>query len=249
VPSHPHEQVEWGFSRSGRAAASQLRTLVDGKVSQVVEGIECTCASFADSENLITGSEDHIVRLWRVLRSNSGPGVLSISLSNMMRVHRDVILCVAASRPWSVIVSGSKDGSAALWDLNKAVYMRSIWHGERGAVGVHLAAINESTVGSSFSSFTQPMMSPLHRDTSQRAREKSCVFTRSTRDPLRALTSTFLRRSHTCFLQSRLLPSTNGSTLAGVSLPLGLRMERLHSEHGTRTILRRERQLDGNLSH
>jgi WD40 repeat protein len=155
VPSHPHEQVEWGFSRSGRAAASQLRTLVDGKVSQVVEGIECTCASFADSENLVTGSEDHIVRLWRVLRSNSGPGVLSISLSNMMRVHRDVILCVAASRPWSVIVSGSKDGSAALWDLNKAVYMRSIWHGERGAVGVHLAAINESTVGSSFSSFAR----------------------------------------------------------------------------------------------
>jgi WD40 repeat protein len=71
---------------------------------------------------------------------------LSISLSNMMRVHRDTILCVAASRSWSVIVSGSKDGSAALWDLNRAVYMRSIWHGEVDAVGVHLVAINESTV-------------------------------------------------------------------------------------------------------
>ncbi|KAI0002519.1 beach-domain-containing protein [Russula compacta] len=145
VPSHPHEQVEWGFSRSGRAAASQLRTLVDGQVTQVVEGIKCTCATFADSENLITGSEDHIVRLWRVLRGHSGPSVLSVSLSNMMRVHRDIILCVAASRPWSVIISGSKDGSAALWDLNRAVYMRSIWHGEVGTIGVHLAAINEST--------------------------------------------------------------------------------------------------------
>ena len=64
----------------------------------------------------------------------------------MMRVHRDIVLCVAASRPWSVIVSGSKDGSAALWDLNRAVYMRSIWHGEHGSVGIHLAAINESSV-------------------------------------------------------------------------------------------------------
>ncbi|KAH9965265.1 beach-domain-containing protein [Russula dissimulans] len=145
LPSHPHEQVEWGFSRSGRTAASQLRTSIDGQVVQVVEGIDCTCATFADSENLITGSEDHIVRLWRVLRNNSGQVALSISLSNIMRVHRDVILCVAASRSWSVIVSGSKDGSAALWDLNKAVYMRSIWHGERGTVGVHLATINEST--------------------------------------------------------------------------------------------------------
>ncbi|KAI0300557.1 beach-domain-containing protein [Multifurca ochricompacta] len=135
VPSRPHEQVEWGFSRSGRTPASQLRTLVDSQVVQVVEGTECTCVAFADSENLITGSKDHIVRLWRVSRgasSNLGASALSISLSNLMRVHRDTVLCVAASRPWSIIVSGSKDGSAVLWDLNKAVYLRSIWHGESG---------------------------------------------------------------------------------------------------------------------
>ena len=165
APSYPHEQVEWGFSRSGRAAASQLRTVVDSQVSychgfsypprlkikqitQIVEGIECTCATFADSENLITGSKDHIVRLWRVSRGHgsiTGPNALRISLSNMMRVHRGTILCVAASRPWSIIVSGSEDGSAALWDLNRAVYMRSIWHGGDG-IGVHLAEVNESTV-------------------------------------------------------------------------------------------------------
>ncbi|KAH9042628.1 beach-domain-containing protein [Lactarius pseudohatsudake] len=147
APLHPHEQVEWSFSRSGRAAASQLRMVVDGQITQIVEGIECTCATFADSENLITGSKDHIVRLWRVSRgpgSITGPNALRISLSNMMRVHRGTILCVAASRPWSIIVSGSEDGSAALWDLNRAVYMRSIWHGGDG-VGVHLAAVNEST--------------------------------------------------------------------------------------------------------
>ena len=63
-----------------------------------------------------------------------------------MRVHRDTIICVAASRSWSVIVSGSKDGTAVLWDLNRAVYMRSISHGEGDSVGVHLVAINESTV-------------------------------------------------------------------------------------------------------
>ncbi|KAI9465845.1 beach-domain-containing protein [Lactarius psammicola] len=147
APSHPHEQVEWGFSRSGRAAASQLRAVVDGLITQIVEGIECTCATFADSENLVTGSKDHIVRLWRISRGSgsiTGANALRISLSNMMRVHRGTILCVTASRSWSIIVSGSEDGSAALWDLNRAVYMRSIWHGEDG-VGVHLAAVNEST--------------------------------------------------------------------------------------------------------
>ncbi len=34
TPCRPHEQVEWGFSRSGRAAASQLRTVIDGQVSR-----------------------------------------------------------------------------------------------------------------------------------------------------------------------------------------------------------------------
>ena len=33
VPSRPHEHVEWGVGRGGRAAASQLRALVDGRVS------------------------------------------------------------------------------------------------------------------------------------------------------------------------------------------------------------------------
>jgi WD40 repeat protein len=93
-----------------------------------------------------------------------------------MRVHRDMILCVAASRPWSVIVSGSKDGSAALWDLNKAVYMRSIWHGEHGehgehgGVGVHLATINESTVRYS-SSWSYGANDTLRRDTLRRVHD------------------------------------------------------------------------------
>ena len=99
-----------------------------------------------------------------------------------MRVHSDIILCVAASRPWSVIVSGSKDGSAALWDLNRAVYMRSIWHGESGIVGVHLAAINESTVRSSFSLFVVGLLSQSHHHALQGyiatcSRQKLCLHT------------------------------------------------------------------------
>ena len=50
-------------------------------------------------------------------------------------------------------MSGSKDGSAALWDLNRGTYVRSIWHGrEDGDVdenmAVNMVAVNESTVRS-----------------------------------------------------------------------------------------------------
>jgi WD40 repeat protein len=64
-----------------------------------------------------------------------------------MRIHTDEVTCVTASRTWSIVLSGSKDGSAALWDLNRGVYVRSIWHGKgEESTAVNLVAINESTV-------------------------------------------------------------------------------------------------------
>jgi WD40 repeat protein len=123
------------------------------KVVQVVEAAFCTCAAFSDPNNLVTGSSDHTVRLWRVCRgaqfaaaANAKDGVLNVTLSHIMRVHTAEVLSVTASRAWSVAVSASKDGSAAIWDLNKGVYVRSIWHGEGDESEVHLVAVNESTV-------------------------------------------------------------------------------------------------------
>ena len=144
VPQYPHESVVW------RIGSAELRVVVDHKVVQVVEYAFCTCAVFADASNLITGSSDYTVRLWKVVRGpnpNSSSSAMQVSLSHIMRVHRDKVTCVTASRPWSLVVSGSKDGSAALWDLNRGVYVRSIWHGKgEESTAVDLVAINESTV-------------------------------------------------------------------------------------------------------
>ncbi len=143
VPKYPHEQIEWG------SGSAELRVVVDHKVVQVIEGAFCTCAAFADSNSLVTGSSDYTVRLWKIARpnTNSTSTGLRAALSHIMRIHTDEVVCVAASRAWSLVVSGSKDGSAALWDLNRGVYVRSIWHGDGGELSaVNLVSINESTV-------------------------------------------------------------------------------------------------------
>ena len=116
----------------------------------MIEGTSCLCATFADANNLVTGSTDFTVRIWRVARA--GPGSSSstvhLALSHMMRIHQGSVVAVAASRPWSIIVSGSEDGSAAVWDLNRGAYIRSLWHPPEGGKThpVYLTAINESTV-------------------------------------------------------------------------------------------------------
>ena len=149
MPQYPHESIEW------RTGSAELRVVVDHKVVQVVEYAFCTCAVFADASSLITGSSDYTVRLWKVVRGpnpNSSSSAMQVSLSHIMRVHTDEVTCVTASRPWSLVVSGSKDGSAALWDLNRGVYVRSIWHGKgEESTAVDLVAINESTVSTAVS--------------------------------------------------------------------------------------------------
>ncbi|TFK36229.1 hypothetical protein BDQ12DRAFT_737089 [Crucibulum laeve] len=141
VPMYPHEQVEW------QAGHTQLRLVIDHKAVQTVEDAFCNCAAFADSNSLVTGSSDYTVRLWNLSRhqTTNSPSP-HLTLSHIMRIHTDEVVSVTASKVWSLVVSGSKDGSVALWDLNRGIYVRSIWHGEGGESStVNLVAINEST--------------------------------------------------------------------------------------------------------
>lgn len=134
VPGYPHETVHWGLPDLS------LRLHIDRKVAYVAEGINCSCATFADSELLITGSEDSTVGLWKI--SRSGGDRASMRLTHMLRGHTDKVTNIAASRPWSLIVSASEDSSVILWDLNRAQYVRTITHD----TPVNLVAIHESTV-------------------------------------------------------------------------------------------------------
>ena len=93
----------------------------------------------------------------------------SLALVHLLRKHGAPVISLRVSRAWSVVISGSLDGSAILWDLNKGVYVRSIWHaggdGSIDVAAVHLVAINESTVcvASEISHPAHDEKSGLHR--------------------------------------------------------------------------------------
>ncbi|KAF7293071.1 hypothetical protein MIND_01206500 [Mycena indigotica] len=142
-PWRPHERIEWGTTR---AAAGQLRYAADQRVIQVIEEANCVCAAFADWANIVTGCSDFTVRLWKINRGSSSSSPGRLGLSHIMRIHTHDVVAVTASRPWAIALSGSRDGSAAIWDLNRGIYIRSIWHGEASEMtAVNLVAINEST--------------------------------------------------------------------------------------------------------
>ncbi|KAJ3536167.1 hypothetical protein NM688_g6872 [Phlebia brevispora] len=141
VPSHPHEVLEWD---PPHYPAGEMRFIIDRKVTQVIEDSFCSCVSFPDMDTVVTGSTDFTVRLWKITRvANHTP---RIEPTHIMRGHTASVSCITASRTWSLVLSGSKDGSAGLWDLNRGVYVRSIWHGHGPEAEVHLVAIHETTV-------------------------------------------------------------------------------------------------------
>ncbi|KAG1898251.1 uncharacterized protein F5891DRAFT_1238965 [Suillus fuscotomentosus] len=145
LPSISHEQIEWDQNASDRS----LRLVSHGKVTQVIEQVALTCAAFADQDTLATGSGDNIVRVWRVNQASGRSrrhASSTLSMTHLLRGHTERVACIATSRTWSVIVSGSKDGSAIVWDLNRGSYRHSIWHGNESIrAEVYLSAINEST--------------------------------------------------------------------------------------------------------
>ncbi|CAG8678283.1 12647_t:CDS:2, partial [Acaulospora colombiana] len=105
----------------------------------VIEGADCVCADAADSEIFVTGMEDSTVGVWKLTR-NQGEKT-SLTWTHILRGHTDRVTCVAASRAWSLVVSGSDDSHVIYWDLNRASYVRSIQHD----TPVSLVAIQDSS--------------------------------------------------------------------------------------------------------
>ncbi|KAJ1025084.1 hypothetical protein NDA18_004368 [Ustilago nuda] len=96
-----------------------------------------TCLAQARTKSIVAGSSDGMVSVWELDGAKR-----EVTLSKLLRGHDDAVLCVAASSAWSVIVTGSKDKTSIVWDLNRGTYVRSL----RGHdSGVHLVAIDEKT--------------------------------------------------------------------------------------------------------
>ena len=127
IPGKGENYLEWGFSDGSVRVFS-----VDGdRLFGLAENLHClriTCAVFTDDSTLITGSEDTTVCVWQVRIGKT----FEIQLKECLRGHSGRITSLAFSKSFSVIVSGSEDGSAIVWDLNRLKYVRQL----EGHVGI-----------------------------------------------------------------------------------------------------------------
>ena len=67
------------------------------------------------------------------------------NLSQALYGHNDVVTCLAVSTAYNIIISGSKDQTCLMWDLNRLIFVRQLR--DLGAP-VSAVAINNLTVSS-----------------------------------------------------------------------------------------------------
>ncbi|KZT37329.1 beach-domain-containing protein [Sistotremastrum suecicum HHB10207 ss-3] len=139
VPGNSYEQITWG------SIDHTLGFYIDRKPAQAFEEVKCSCAHFADSNILVTGSLDGIIRFWRRSRPNLAEHA-TLTMTHVMRGHHGRVTQIVSSRAWSMVVSGGEDGKLRIWDLNRGIHVRSAQFGDDVDEGeITAIAIMEST--------------------------------------------------------------------------------------------------------
>ncbi|CCJ30042.1 unnamed protein product [Pneumocystis jirovecii] len=96
-----------------------------------------TCGCFIEPYTLITGSDDCIIYIWHIMQKKT----IEFEAKGCLRGHSKPIISIDSSQSFSIIVSGSEDGLAIEWDLNKACYIRTL---ERSNKPIQCISINDT---------------------------------------------------------------------------------------------------------
>ena len=78
------------------------------------------CAAVVEPRTLVVGGQSTLVQVWQLDPS------LHVSDSVVLHGHADAVLCVCAAAAYGIAVTGSADGTAIVWDVNRKLYIQSL---------------------------------------------------------------------------------------------------------------------------
>jgi WD40 repeat protein len=134
MPPLYNKYVSWGFAdhslRIGLYDTDKAALVCEAP--QNGEVVACVCPS---PKLVVTAGTSTIVTVWEYQRK-------VLKVKQALYGHTDAVTCLAASPAYNVIVSGSRDATAIVWDLSRLIFVRQL----RGhAAPVAAVAVNELT--------------------------------------------------------------------------------------------------------
>ncbi|XP_050299394.1 WD repeat and FYVE domain-containing protein 3 [Anthonomus grandis grandis] len=130
--------VAWGFAdhsiRIGNYESDKAAFVSENVEQNNGEILACVCPS---PKIIVTAGTGSVVTVWHYEARKK-----SLMIKHRLYAHTDAVTCLAASPAYNVIVSGSRDSTAIIWDLSRGVFVRQL----RGHAGpVAAVSINELT--------------------------------------------------------------------------------------------------------
>uniref|UniRef100_A0A8B9NGI7 Uncharacterized protein n=1 Tax=Accipiter nisus TaxID=211598 RepID=A0A8B9NGI7_9AVES len=140
IPPTWNKTFAWGYAD----LSCRLGTYESDKVLIVYECLsewgQILCAICPNPKLVITGGTSTAVCVWEM--GTSKEKAKALTLKQALLGHTDTVTCLTASLAYHIIVSGSRDRTCIIWDLNKLSFLTQL-RGHRAPVSA--LCINELT--------------------------------------------------------------------------------------------------------
>lgn len=131
--------IAWGFADHSLCIGiydSDRALFVCEAAAQNSNGEILACAS-PNARTIITAGTSSVVTVWEFDNRRK-----SLVVKHSLHGHTDAVCCLSVSTAYNMIVSGSRDGTAIVWDMSRYIFVRQL----SDHVGVVAAvSINELT--------------------------------------------------------------------------------------------------------
>ncbi|GBG32310.1 BEACH domain-containing protein lvsA [Hondaea fermentalgiana] len=121
---------ENGSLRLHSVAPSLNYSLAPGKVVAVFEALHTgaitACSVSEDGAHIWTGGADALVTAWHLRKAKERNGAWVLDQIQVLSSHTAAITSLATSQKQGIAVSGSRDCTAVLWDLEKKCFIRQL---------------------------------------------------------------------------------------------------------------------------
>ncbi|XP_048640681.1 WD repeat and FYVE domain-containing protein 3 isoform X7 [Marmota marmota marmota] len=140
IPPTWNKTFAWGYAD----LSCRLGTYESDKAVTVYECLsewgQILCAICPNPKLVITGGTSTVVCVWEM--GTSKEKAKTLTLKQALLGHTDTVTCATASLAYHIIVSGSRDRTCIIWDLNKLSFLTQL-RGHRAPVST--LCINELT--------------------------------------------------------------------------------------------------------
>ncbi|RWS31727.1 WD repeat and FYVE domain-containing protein 3-like protein, partial [Leptotrombidium deliense] len=144
IPPQYNRYVAWGFAdhslRIGPYESERALYIFESEL--IPPNGEILCGTVPNSRLVITAGTSSVISVWRIKAKNN-----SLQLMQNLYGHTEAITCLTSSAVYGIIVSGSRDKTCIVWDLNRLLFVRQLGGGSESNLAhpapISAVAIND----------------------------------------------------------------------------------------------------------